>query len=222
MNKRIRVVIADDHPPTREDVRFAIEQDERFEVVAEAADAPGAIEAAVAKIPNVCLLDVHMPGSGISAVWEITARLPQTKVVMLTVSKEDRDLLAALKAGAAGYLLKDMDPRRIPHALSSVLDGEIAVPRALVGSVIEEVRDRGARRRVPVGDDVSAQLTSREWQIVNLARHGLPTAQIARRLTVSPVTVRTHLNAAMKKLGVKDREELVERFREGGPTTDER
>ena len=211
-------MIADDHGPTREDVRFAIEQDSRFEVVAEAADAPGAIDAAVRKIPAVCLLDVHMPGSGISAVWEISARLPQTKIVMLTVSREDRDLLSALKAGAAGYLLKDMDPRKIPEVLARIVEGQISIPRELLGSVVEDLRDRRPRRRALAGeagaDDDVDKLTSREWQVVDLARQGMTTAQIARRLVVSPVTVRTHLNAAMRKLGVNSREELRERFPE--------
>lgn len=210
------MVIADDHAPTREDVRYAIEQDPRFEVVAEAADAPAAIDAAVRKIPALCLLDVHMPGSGISAVWEISARLPQTKIVMLTVSREDRDLLAALKAGAAGYLLKDMDPRKIPDVLGRIIEGQISIPPELLGSVVEDLRDRRPRRRALVsdaaGDEAADKLTSREWQVVDLTCQGLATAQIARRLVVSPVTVRTHVNAAMRKLGVNTREELRERF----------
>ena len=212
------MVIADDHAPTREDVRYAIEQDPRFEVVAEAADAPGAIDAAVRKIPALCLLDVHMPGSGISAVWEISARLPQTKIVMLTVSREDRDLLAALKAGAAGYLLKDMDPRKIPDVLGRIIEGQISIPRELLGSVVEDLRDRRPRRRAlasdAAGDEAADKLTSREWQVLDLTRQGMTTAQIARRLIVSPVTVRTHVNAAMRKLGVNSREELRERFPE--------
>ncbi len=210
------MVIADDHAPTREDVRFAIEQDPRFEVVAEAADAAGAIDAALRKIPHVCVLDIHMPGSGISAVWELTARLPQTKIVMLTVSREDRDLLAALKAGAVGYLLKDMDPRRLPEVLSQIVNGQVSIPRELLASVVEDLRDRQPRRRALAGEDDGARekLTSREWQVVDLARQDMSTAQIARRLVVSPVTVRTHLNAAMRKLGVNSREELREHFRE--------
>ena len=213
MSDRIRVLIADDHPPTREDVRFALEQDERFEVCAEAADAPGAIEAAVREHPDVCLLDVNMPGWGVSAAWEIHARLPQARVVMLTVSRDDRDLFAALRAGAAGYLLKDMDPRRLPRALESVLAGEVAIPRGLVGQVVEEFRDRSARRRELVADESERRLTSREWEVLELLRQELTTAQIARRLVLSPVTVRTHVNSILKKLEVRDREDLVRQFR---------
>jgi DNA-binding NarL/FixJ family response regulator len=209
----VRVLIADDHAATREDVRFALEQDERFVVCAEAADAPDAIAAAVRERPDVCLLDVNMPGWGVAAAWEIHARLPQTHVVMLTVSREDGDLFAALRAGATGYLLKTMDPRRLPRALSSVLDGEVALPRELVGQVVQEFRDRGARRREPVAAGPEAKLTSREWEILDLVRRGLTTAQIARRLVLSPITVRTHINTILKKLEIGDREELVRRYR---------
>jgi DNA-binding NarL/FixJ family response regulator len=213
MPGRIRVLIADDHRPTREDVRFALEQDERFEVCAEAADAASAIEAAVRERPDVCLLDVNMPGWGVSAAWEIHARLPHTRVVMLTVSREDRDLFAALRAGAAGYLLKDIDPRRLPRALESVLEGEIAIPRGLVGQVVEEFRDRNARRRKVLADGPEHKLTSREWEVLELLRQELTTSQIARRLVLSPVTVRTHVNAILKKLQIRTREELLRQFR---------
>jgi DNA-binding NarL/FixJ family response regulator len=131
---------------------------------------------------------------------------------MLTVSREDRDLFAALRAGAAGYLLKDMDPRRLPRALESVLDGEVAIPRELVGHVVEEFRDRSARRRKLVADGPQAKLTSREWEVLELLRRALDTSQIARRLVLSPVTVRTHVNAILKKLEIRDRDELVRQF----------
>ena len=114
-------MIADDHAPTRGDVREVLDEDGRFEVVGEAADAPGAIELAVRERPDLCLLDIHMPGNGIAAIWEITARLPQTRVVMLTVSADDDDLFGALRAGASGYLQKDMDLERLPPALLDVV-----------------------------------------------------------------------------------------------------
>ena len=98
---KIRVVIADDHAPTREDIRLALEEDGRFVVCAEAGDAAAAIATAVRERPDVCLLDINMAGGGIAAAWEITSRLPTTKVVMLTISTEDRDLFGALRAGPA-------------------------------------------------------------------------------------------------------------------------
>lgn len=211
-----RVLIADDHQPTREDVRFALEHDGSFEVCAEAADAAEAIEAAVRTRPDICLLDVNMPGWGVSAAWEIHSRLPQARVVMLTISRDDRDLFAALRAGAAGYLLKDMDPRQLSRALGAVLAGEVAIPRELVGQVVEEFRDRGARRRDLVADGRQGKLTSREWEVLDMLRQELSTSQIARRLVLSPVTVRTHVNSILKKLEVRDREELVRQFRRDG------
>jgi DNA-binding NarL/FixJ family response regulator len=208
----IRVVVADDHFPTREEIRLALEEGGGFEVCAEAGDAPGAIDAAVRERPDICLLDINMPGSGVAAAWEIAARLPQTKVVMLTVSTEDRDLFAALKAGAAGYLLKGADAAEVRAALTRVVRGEAALAPTLVGRVITEFRDRSARRRRTQAEGPEAQLTSREWQILDLLRHGLTTSEIARRLVLSPVTVRTHVNSIMKKLRAESREELLRQF----------
>src|ERR1700748_2543827 len=110
----LRVLIADDHAPSRDDVQRALERAERFGVCAALADAAEAIQAAVRERPDVCLLDIRMPGSGVAAAWEITSRLPDARVVMLTVSRRDSDLFAALRAGASGYLLKDLDPDRLP------------------------------------------------------------------------------------------------------------
>jgi DNA-binding NarL/FixJ family response regulator len=160
--------------------------------------------------PDLCLLDVHMPGSGIRAASEIVERVPETAVVMLTVSRNDDDLFDALRAGAAGYLLKDTDPERLPHALRGVLAGEAAVPRALVTKVIDEFRTRGRRRRVPLTGRRGVELSSREWEVLDLLREGRNTAEIAHRLFVSPVTVRRHVSAILRKLDVPDRAAAVE------------
>jgi DNA-binding NarL/FixJ family response regulator len=205
----ITVVIADDHAPTRDDIRNTLADDPRFEVVSEAPDAFGAIDAAVRHRPSLCLLNVHMPGGGVRAAWEISARLPQTRIVMLTASRDDRDLFAALEAGAAGYLLKDMDPERLPHALADVFGGHAPLPRELVARLIDRFRDRGPRRRAVVNDGAEARLTSREWQVLDLMRQELPTSEIARRLVLSPVTVRTHVNSILRKLRAPDRETLL-------------
>ena len=208
--ERIRVVIADDHAPTREDVRMALQEDARFEVVAEAPDAFGAIDAAVRERPDVCLLDVNMPGGGVAAAWEISARLPETRIVMLTISRDDRNLFGALQAGAAGYLLKDTDHERLPQALLDALEGGAALSRPLLGKLVERFRDRGARRRPVVAQqEEEGRLTSREWQVLDLLRQGLTNSQIARRLVLSPVTVRTHVNSIMRKFGTRDRESLI-------------
>ena len=207
--RAFRVLVADDHDPTRYDVRTALEGDVRFSVCAEAADAPTAVEAAVRERPDLCLLDIRMPGGGVAAAWEISARLPETKVVMLTVSQDDRDLFAALRAGASGYLLKEMDPALLPEALARVLRGEAALDSSLLARVVAEFRDRSARRRRPVADPSDTRLTSREWQVLELLRRGLSTSEIARRLVLSPVTVRTHVSSILRKLRVSDRKELM-------------
>ena len=214
MTEQIRVLLADDHVPTRQDVRASLEADPRFVVVAEAGDAASAVQAAVEHTPDVCVLDIRMPGSGTAAAWEISSRLPDTKVVMLTVSRDDADLFASLRAGASGYLLKDIDPMRLPHALHDVVQGEAAIPRTLVARMIEEFRDTSPRRRSVESTGPAGQLTSREWEVLELLRRGLSTAEIAARLSLSRATVRSHVAAVLRKLRVPDRESAVKLFDE--------
>src|SRR5215472_5176837 len=184
--KPLRVLIADDHPPTRDDVRRAIDGDERLDVCASAADAAGAVQAAVRERPDICLLDIRMPGSGLAAAWEIKARLPRAKIVMLTVSDQDDDLFAALRAGADGYLLKTMNLRRLPDALAGVCSGEAAMQRTLVTRVLERFHGREPRWRQPAGGGTAGRrLTSREWEVLELLAQRRSTAEIARRLVLS-------------------------------------
>jgi DNA-binding NarL/FixJ family response regulator len=206
----IRVLVADDHPPTRAGVRLALERGGSFEVCAEAPDTEGAIVAAREHRPDVCLLDINMPGDGIKAAEVIAHELPDTAVVMLTVSRTDSDLFDALRAGASGYLLKDIDPARLPLALMGVLEGEAALPRRLVALLIEEFRERKRRRRIPLVGRRSVELTDREWEVLELMREGCSTDEIAARLFISPVTVRTHVSAILRKLHVSTREAAVE------------
>jgi DNA-binding NarL/FixJ family response regulator len=150
-----------------------------------------------------------MPGDGIRAAETISRELPETAVVMLTVSRADEDLFDALRAGASGYLLKDIDPARLPRALQGVLEGEAALPRHLVTLLIEEFRERRRRRRIPLVGRRSVELTDREWEVLDLMRDGLPTEEIAARLFISPVTVRTHVSAILRKLHVQTREDAL-------------
>jgi len=212
MSAPARVLVADDHAPTREDVRGAVEADPRFTVVALAGDAAEAVQAALRERPDVALLDMRMPGGGAAAAWEITARLPGTRAVMLTVSRTDEDLFAALRAGASGYLLKDMPFEELGDELSDVLEGRVALPPELVSRLVEEFRDSAPRRRALLGQSGGAQLTSREWQVLDFLRQGLSTSEIARRLFVSPATVRSHVAAVLRKLRVPDRESAIRLF----------
>ena len=210
----VRVLVADDHEPTRKDVMSALKRDGRFDVCAEAADAAAAVARAMEERPDLVLLDIRMPGSGLRALWEISARLPTTRIVMLTVSEEDSDLFAALRAGAHGYLLKDIDPRRLPEALFDVHAGNSAIPRPLVSRMLEEFRDVNPRRRsVPESSELDARLTSREWQVLDLLARDNTTAEIAERLVLSPSAVRAHIAAIVKKFDARDRNEAVELFR---------
>jgi DNA-binding NarL/FixJ family response regulator len=160
----LRVLVADDHPPTRAGVRLALERG-GFEVCGEAADAPSAVAAARRDRPDVCLLDINMPGNGIHAAEAISRELPETAVVMLTVSRTDSDLFDALRAGASGYLLKDIDPARLPLAPHGVLAGEAALPRHLVALLIEEFRERKPASD-PAAAAGAAELTDREWEVL--------------------------------------------------------
>jgi DNA-binding NarL/FixJ family response regulator len=210
----LRLVIADDHEPLRAVVRGAVERDGRFVVVAEAGDAAAAVAAALREQPDICLLDVHMPGNGVSAAWEISSRLPAAKVVMLTVSDDDEDLMLALGSGVAGYLLKGMDMRRLPNALWDINEGTFTMPRQLMGRVVDRFRDTAPRRRAVRQAAAEPRLTTREWEVLDLLARGLSTAEIAERLSLSPTGVRVHTSAIVKKLGARDRDEAIAMFRD--------
>jgi DNA-binding NarL/FixJ family response regulator len=167
------------------------------------------VAAAVRERPDVCLLDIRMPGSGIQAAQAIAQQVPESAIVMLTVSRSDTDLFDALRVGAAGYLLKDTDPERLPHALRGVLEGEAALPRRLVTLLIDEFRQRSRHKRLRLVRRGGVDLTTREWEVLELMRDGLSTGEIAERLFVAPVTVRTHVAAILRKLQVRDRKEAV-------------
>ena len=209
MTEPVRAVIADDHQPTRAGVRAALEADGCV-VVAERSNGPSAVTAALEERPDVCLLDIHMPGGGgIKAASQITTALPDTAVVMLTASRDDDDLFEALRAGASGYLLKDMDPDRLGPALRGVLAGEAALPRSLAMKVIQQLQSPARRRLLPSKGSPAAKLTSREIEVLELMADGMSTEQIAGRLFVSQVTVRTHVANVLKKLRVPDRAAAV-------------
>ena len=209
----LRVLIADDHAPTRHDVRRALEADDRLEVCALVGDAATAVQAALRERPDICLLDVRMPGSGLAAAWEIAGRLPQAKLVMLTVADDDVDLFAALQAGAVGYLLKTMNLKRLPEALCGACSGEAAIPRALVARVLEALRKREPRwRTLADGTGPERRLTSRQWEVLELLAQGASTAEIASKLVLSASAVRVHIASIVRKLEVADRHAATRLF----------
>lgn len=172
---------------------------------AEGASAADAVRLAVEHTPDVVLLDIHMPGSGINAAAQISSRLPRVAIVMLTQSTEDEDLFDSLRAGASGYLLKNGDPDHLPAALRGVLAGEAALPPSLVTRILHEFR-APARRRFSRRSNAASKLSAREWEVMEMLGQGLATAEVAGRLFLSPTTVRVHVSTVLRKLRVKDRQ----------------
>jgi len=202
------IVIADDHQVMRLGVRMALMRG-GFHVVGEAADSDGTVSAVLRERPDVCLLDVRMPGGGIETARQLANVAPSTSVVMLTVSTDTEDVLASLRAGAVGYLPKDTSPDRLPAALCGVLKGEAALPRTLVGRVLQEFRaftDGAVAHPARVGN---VQLTPRESEILRMLGSGLTTVEVAEILSLSPITVRRHISAGVSKLGVADRDAAI-------------
>lgn len=180
-----------------------------FRVCAEATTAAEGIEATLRERPAICLADVGLPDrSGIEVARELSRSAPATAVVMLSASDGHDDLVDAIRAGAVGYLLKDMDPERLAHALTGVVRGEAAIPRNLMAHLVKELQSQG-RRRVMIGKRGATELSSREWEVLELLCEGLGTAEIAKRLSLSPVTVRRHVSQLIRKLGVSDRDAAV-------------
>ncbi|CAA9340109.1 MAG: hypothetical protein AVDCRST_MAG34-743 [uncultured Nocardioidaceae bacterium] len=203
----LRIVMADDHAHVRAHLRQALEAHD-CEICGEGATAQEAVDLALQCEPDVVLLDIHMPGNGISAAERIGAELPQTAVVMLTSSQEDADLFDSLKAGASGYLLKGGDPQELYPALRGVLAGEAAMPPALVSRILEEFRTptrRGLLKR-PSTSATATKLSPRELEVMVLLKEGHTTEEVAGKLFLSPTTVRVHVSTVLRKLRVKDRE----------------
>ena len=211
--RELRVLVADDHAPTRDDVRRALTEGGMI-VCAEAAHAAHAVQQAIETKPDICLLDLRMPGGGVAAAWEIAARVPTTKIVMFTVADDDADLFNALRAGAVGYLVKDFDLRNLPRELRDVADGKAAIPRTLVARMVKQFQASDPRfRTTEVGTEQGPRLTSREWDVLAGLADGQSTRDIARRLQLKPSGVRAHISSLVQKLGVGDREGAIAFFR---------
>lgn len=207
----IRVVMADDHARMRTRIRKALEAGGCF-VCGEGASAGEAVALATEHRPDVALLDIHMPGNGITAARQIARTLPGTAIVMLTASAEDADLFDSLRAGASGYLLKDTDPTVLVAELRSALDGEAPLSRRLVSRILDEFRSP-ATPRFSRRSHASTKLSAREWEVMELLGGGLSTDEVAQRLFLSPTTIRVHVSSVLRKLRVRDRESALKVLR---------
>src|SRR3954452_14399526 len=193
---RARVLIAADHLATRTGVRLALAG---AADCSEAGDTDRAVATALREQPDVCVVDFDPPGRAIRAAAEILSKVPRASVVVMTRRVDEEEFIAAVRAGAIGYLPEGVDPARLPHVISSVMRGEAAVPRALVPRLIDELRGREGRRHFDL-ERRRVELTAREWEVVDLLRKGMSTRAIADLLGISAVTVRRHISAVHGKL----------------------
>jgi DNA-binding NarL/FixJ family response regulator len=203
------VLIAQRDSATRTGIRLALEQ-AGINVCDDVA-LPAALVGTVSRFePDVCLVDISFAGVGMSAAAEICARDPAPALVLLTEKLDEEEFLLAIRIGAVGYLPMSLSAARLPAIIQAVLLGELAIPRVLVAMLIHRMRERGARRHLPLPHRRGVDLTSREWEALNLMREGLSTREIAGRLLISEVTVRRHIGAVLKKLQVESRAEALE------------
>jgi DNA-binding NarL/FixJ family response regulator len=204
--RRAHVLIAAERLPTRVGLRLALEPEARC---TEAADADAAVDAAVRYRPDVCLLGLDGKGQGLRVTNEIMSRVPSAVVILLTNRLDEEEFMAAVRAGASGYLTNSLDPTRLPHVVRGAVRGEPAVPRKFVSRLLDELRTRERRRSVVVAGKGRISLTAREWEVVELLLRSATTAEIAKELGVAPVTVRRHLGSVERKFGVTTRAEVV-------------
>ena len=203
MSVRGRVLVAERDGPTRAGIRLAL-SGAGFDVVVEVDEPDAAVEAALEHRPDVALVSTDLPGGGIDVARAVAARLPGTKVVVLTSQPDEEELRTSVLAGAVGYLSTAISLDRLPYALDGVMRGEVALPRQYTERLLDELRGREIDR-TRVAAHANAALTDREWDVLRLLGEGASTAQMAQRLGISEVTVRRHISSVVGKLGVSDR-----------------
>ena len=208
----IRVLIADDQALIRAGFAALVGSAEGMAVVAEAADGAEAVQRALATEPDVVLMDIRMPGTdGLDATRAIAAdpALADVRILVLTTFESDEYVLAALRAGASGFLGKGVEPAALLDAIRVVADGEALLSPRATRSLIGQLLAQPVEGPAVVESSQLAGLTEREREVVVLVGLGLSNDDIADRLTLSPLTVKTHVNRAMAKLGLRDRAQLV-------------
>ena len=213
MTAPLRVMLVDDHALVRSAVRGALDAPD-MEIVAEASTAEAALDEALRARPDVILLDVDMPGmSGLQLIRELRPRLPETKIVMLSVSGDDRNVLEAMRHGAAGYLTKDLGPEALQRAVRGIRQGDLAMSRRMAARTLRKFIEGGATA-APGDDSALSALSSRELQVLGNLADGLTDREIADALVISPRTVESHVSSILRKLEVRNRAEAALRYRE--------
>jgi DNA-binding NarL/FixJ family response regulator len=201
----LRVLLADDEALIRAGFRLVLRPEPDIELVGEAGDGTAAVEAALRLQPDVVVMDVRMPGvDGLEATRRILAAAPAIRILVLTTFGDDRDVYAALRAGASGFLLKDSRPEDLVHAIRVVARGD-----ALLGSATTRQVVAGWVRRPPLPNGAVERLGARERAVVELVAAGRSNGEIAADLHVTESTVKTHLARAQQKLGLRDRVHVV-------------
>ena len=202
MIEPIRILVADDHPLFLEGLVATLSGDDEMEVVATAVNASAAVRAAREHRPDLALLDVAMPGGGLEAAREIGAACPATRVIMLTSSENEDNLVAAMNAGAKGYVLKGIAGRELRAILTAVHGGQVYVAPSLAFGMIKGMTK-------PRAQDPLKDLTRREREVLELVGAGLSNAEIGGRLGLAEKTVKHHMTAILGKLEVGSRVEAA-------------
>ncbi len=200
MHERIRVLIVDDHAVVRQGLRAFLQLQPDIEVIGEAAGGEAAVATALESAPDVVLMDLLMPqGDGIDAIKALAAAAPRARVLVLSSYADDARVFSAVQAGAAGYLLKDVEPDRLADAIREVHRGHTALHPEVASRLVRRVAD-GADR-----SGLVESLTGREREVLRLIVEGFANKQIGRRLHITEKTVKTHVSNILQKLGVEDR-----------------
>ena len=214
--KSIRVLVADDHPVFRRGMRAILGSDPETELVGEATDGEEAVAQALELRPDVILMDLNMPNTtGIEATRRILETNPDTFILMLTMFEDDDSVLAAMRAGAHGYLLKGADGAQTLRAIHAVADGEAIFGPTITRRLTEYFTTPGQTRE-STSSQPFPSLTEREYEILALMAGGLTNTAIATRLYLSPKTVRNYVSSIFTKLHVTDRPQAIVRAREAG------
>jgi len=202
--KPLRILLVDDQTLFRKAIASLFSTREDIEVVGEASDGLEAIAAARETLPDIILMDLNMPNcTGLEAVKQIKKELPEIKVIMLTISDDDQDVFTAIKNGAEGYLLKNMEPRELFEMLEKTRNGELAIKGVLARKILQEFRQlEGKTERPP---ETSEVLTPREIRVLQLIATGASNLEIAQSLYISENTVKLHLRNILAKLQLNNR-----------------